>query len=120
MTRDGFKVSVKSYSKYEWASVGTLILALLLGAILASYVEDRVERTGFDAICITVLAISFPIFAIFVFYGIIRYPRQKLLQLNLTCPSCGKGLVGLSSQVVIATGRCGFCGKQVLDSDEQE
>jgi len=94
------------------------MLGLALILLPVSFLSDRVDRVGFDAAAVVVTAVSFPVIAAIMFYGVARYPQRRRRELGLTCPHCQKALVGLSSQIVIATGRCGFCGARFLSSDE--
>jgi hypothetical protein len=122
MTIDDFKTKIKSYRWCEIASFGFLMFGLLLGAFLGSFLEDRVNRVGFDTACIIVTLVSLPLVAAVIFYGISRFPKKRLRQLGLLCPTCHKALVGTAGAkkklyIVVTTGRCGFCGGQVLSSE---
>lgn len=33
------------------------------------------------------------------------------------CPHCGKAYAGLNGMIVLASGRCGYCGQQIIDDD---
>jgi hypothetical protein len=122
MTIDDFKTKTKSYRRYEIASGCFLMFGLMLGAFLGSFLEDRVNSVGFDIVCIIITLVSLPFIAAVIFYGISRFLKKCLRQLGLLCPTCHKALVGTAGakkklHVVVTTGRCGFCGGQVLSSE---
>ena len=108
-----FKAALKAGRKLErWWAVFFLVL-LLIAFIPFCWMESRVNRTGFDTWCIFIGAIDFSLFVITVLY-ISRLLKKRLRDLGLLCPNCGKQITALSSQVVIATGKCGHCGGRVL------
>lgn len=39
---------------------------------------------------------------------------------RLKCPHCQKRLGGVAVQVVVGSGRCGFCGQQIIDEAVKE
>jgi uncharacterized membrane protein YhhN len=39
---------------------------------------------------------------------------------ELRCPHCRKGLQAFAVQIVIASGRCGFCGGRILEHADAE
>lgn len=39
---------------------------------------------------------------------------------QIKCPHCKKPLIGFARQVVIGSGRCGFCGEQVIDEQIEQ
>ena len=116
MTLEQFKTSIQTYRKSELWSVAGLMAAMFAFAAPMAYVAERSRETGFDALCWLIVGVCFPIFAFLAFYSAARYPQRRMRALGLLCPACQKMLVGFSSQVVVATGRCGHCGAQVLES----
>jgi hypothetical protein len=43
------------------------------------------------------------------------FGKRERLKLELFCPKCKSNLIGLTAQIVIASGRYGKCGSKVLD-----
>jgi hypothetical protein len=41
--------------------------------------------------------------------------KRQIRKYELMCPTCGKPLVGVSSQIAVATGNCGLCGSVVFE-----
>jgi hypothetical protein len=52
------------------------------------------------------------LFAIMIFFG--RRAQKQRRELGLYCPHCKKDLIGISLQIVIASGHCGRCGGVIL------
>ncbi len=114
MTLDEFKTALHSYRNQEFGSILMLILGLLVFGFPASFIEQRARTVGFDIWCILAAVTAFPLLGGWWFYWIARFPRKRMRKLGLVCPACQKPLVGISSQAVIATGKCGHCGTQYL------
>ena len=117
MTLEQFKANFRAYRKLELRSIGGLMVGLFAWVIPTSFVAERSRETGFDALCWAIVGVCFPVFAFLAFYFVARYPLRRMRSLGLLCPACQKMLVGFSSQVVVATGRCGHCGAKVLKTD---
>jgi hypothetical protein len=93
--------------------IGWLVVffGVLLGGVpLSRYVEQHEELTWLG-----------PVFGIGLFVFLIGnlpllawFAKRQQRRFGIYCPSCGKPLVGLSAQVVIATGHCGHCGESVF------
>ena len=116
MTLEDFKAKGKVYQRFETIR-GLAFFALILAAGISTvFVGKRVDKIGFDTICIVVLAVSYPLIAALMFYVMALLPQRRLRQLGLTCPTCKARLIGHASQGVATTGRCGSCGCQVLES----
>jgi len=116
MTLQQYKASIQTYRKSVlWSSAG-FMAAIFASAAPMVYVGERSRATGFDARFWLIIGVCFPIFAFILFYSAARYPQRRMRALGLLCPACQEMLVGFSSQVVVATGRCGHCGAQVLES----
>jgi hypothetical protein len=114
MTLNEFKAAIQTCRKQELRSIPLYTLLLLGLAFPASFIDERVKTAGFDFWCILVAVFGFPFFGGLWFYGIARSPQKRYRRLGLVCPTCQKPLVGFSSQVVVATGKCGHCGSQYL------
>jgi hypothetical protein len=91
------------------------LLFIALASFPFGIIESRADRVGFDKWCVLITAVSVIVFASGMFYSVARWPKKKIQMIGVNCPHSRKALVGLSSQVVIATGKCGFCGNRVLE-----
>jgi ribosomal protein S27E len=117
MNIDEFRTKAKIYRRFEILSGFVFIALIGVAGLPTLFIAKRVDTLGFDALCVWVTCISFPAIAVLMFYFLARFPKQRARRLGLTCPSCGRALVAFTTtQVVIATGRCGFCGAQMLES----
>ena len=115
MTLEDFNTKRQAYRRSQVVP-GLVFFALLsAAAIVTVFTAKRIDQFGFDTISMVVLAVSYPVIALLMYYVLAWIPRRRLLQLGLTCPTCGARLNGFNPQV-IATGRCGNCGTQVLES----
>ena len=109
MNLQEFKTGVEAYRRVEIRSCAIFVLLIALASLPACLIASRIDRTGFDIWCaVAILALVCPA-SIIGIYAMGRWPQSSLEKLGLLCPHCRKALAGLSSQVVIATGRCGFC-----------
>ena len=116
MTLEDFKSSLKTYRRFQ-VVCGLIFYALLFAVAFPTvFVGKRIDQFGLDITSIVILAVSYPLVALLMFYVMAWLPKRRLRQLGLICPTCRKQLIGLASQDVIATGRCGFCGGQVFDA----
>jgi hypothetical protein len=114
MTLNEFKTAIQMYRKRELRSALLFLLGLIGLGFPASYVEERAKTVGFDIWNILVLVIGFSLFGGLMFYSMARLPQKYIKRLGLVCPACQKQLLGFSSQIVVATGKCGHCGSQFL------
>src|SRR5262249_41358097 len=117
MTLEQFRSNLRVYQKYEWISAGCFMAGVVTMTGVGSLVAQRVKEVGFDALSIVVLLAAFIGIVALMGYGAVRYPNRRMRELGLLCPSCKKQLITFGSQVVIATGRCGYCGEKVLESN---
>ena len=62
-----------------------------------------------------VLGPCFPVVLMVTMVLLFLLEMRQRRQLGVSCPKCGKPLVGASAQVAIATGNCGHCGEEVFD-----
>jgi hypothetical protein len=88
---------------------------MALASVPFGIIESRVDQVGFDKWCVLLTAVTTGVFASAMFFSVARWPKRRMKSLGVICPHCRKALVGLNSQVVIATGKCGFCGDKVLE-----
>ena len=115
MTLDTFKSNVRSYRKSEFLR-GALFFCLLGGAALPTlFVASRLDRVGFDTISVVVVSVSYAVIAVLMFYVLAPMRQKHLRKLQEGCPACGRMLLGRHSRVVITSGRCPDCGKQVIE-----
>ena len=115
MTLESYISKTKIWWRIQLISAGIFMLGLLMAGIPTSFLVARIDKDEVGGFTIIFTSVSFLLVAAIMFYGLVEYPKHRLRQLGLRCPNCNKQLVGLSSQVVVATGRCGFCGGQVLN-----
>ena len=116
MTRQAFIQSSRRYG-YGVVLPGIVLLAVMVVLPFVWYgVQDNyrdlplIERIAGDAVCVGILA--FGLWFIFVHHW--RVYRR----LQYWCPHCRKGFGGYENEV-LETGKCHYCGFQVIDSAEQ-
>jgi hypothetical protein len=115
MSVEDFRRATKAYRRFEIMSGGALF-ALLCGASFATlFVVKRIDHAGLDTTSIVLLAVSYPMIAVLMFWVMARLPQRWLRERGLTCPACKARLIGSKSRAVVATGHCGVCGHQVLE-----
>lgn len=79
-----------------------------LGAVLVKRWEDQmlqIDRPFFWVL------VGLGLLACAAAAGVVRVGDKHMLK----CPHCRKCVGGVSSQVVVASGRCGFCGERIVD-----
>jgi hypothetical protein len=114
MTKQEFISRQKAMTQYANKRLtGWLILffGVLIGNIpLTRYVETH-ER----------LAWAGPLFGVGLFVFLIGnlcllawFSKGQQKRLGLSCPSCGKAVMGVRAQIAIASGNCGNCGEKVF------
>jgi hypothetical protein len=98
--------------------VGTTMLALLLGFamvlliredVLAFYVRQFGKPAAEFLMPLSAMLPSM----IILFSGLWIVERWAKRDARITCPHCGKLLVGMR-YLVVATRNCGYCGRRVL------
>jgi hypothetical protein len=113
MTLDEFKAGQRTYNKVLLKIVAYFFLGMVLSVPVISFGDQLEERQRMTASHCLMVALL--ITWIVGFIALHRYDRREKLRLGLLCPHCQKPLLQFSSQIVVATGRCGHCGTQVLD-----
>ena len=108
-----FKSQMASYQRVVFRTFVYLCILFIFAFALVYIVVRRLVEIGLDVTCLIVLAVLIPTIAVLMVYLLLK-PEKCMRKLGLVCPACGKSLVGWSSRAVIATGRCGACGGQVL------
>lgn len=102
MTRSGRKWSI---------GFSVMLFAVALGNIPLAGIMDRLK----PAIWIQVLyGLAFFGFLLGCIPLLAWITKRQQKQFGMICPNCGKPLVGVSSQIVVATGNCGRCGERVF------
>lgn len=113
MTRQEF-ISRQEALRKSGNKIGIVFLVVFFGFLLGGIPIGDLADHGK-----TVPGIIF----VFGFFGFLigfllflrRFKKRHQKRFNLSCPSCGKPLLGVISQVAIATGNCGYCGARVFD-----
>jgi hypothetical protein len=115
MTIEDFNARRLAYRRSQVVP-GLVFFALLCTAgLITVFAAKRIDRVGLDSVGVAVLATSYSVIGLLMYYVLAWVPRRRLVQLGLTCPKCGARLNGLNSRVT-AAGRCGSCDTQVLES----
>ncbi len=111
MTREELRKRLQDYSRTgNWIATGVLVFffALLISAGLLTSRAPKNDPIGFiwPVIMLVIMPASF-----FVMY---RVGKRRSRQHSLTCPHCGRVLAGTPAPIVIASGRCCYCGHAVI------
>jgi hypothetical protein len=114
MTLNEFKTALRTYRKQELRALLFFMVGMVGLTLPASFIEERAKTMGFDIWCILVAVIGFSLVGGLMFYSAARLPQKCMRRLGLVCPTCQKPLVGITAQIVVATGKCGYCGGQYL------
>jgi hypothetical protein len=114
MTRQEFiklvKADLKAQRRQVMLLMGLVLIFSLVGMSLVNRASDQILHLRSQELWL-LLALTVLVAALAV-VGL-RLTGKALLR----CPHCRKCLGGISSQVVVACGRCGFCGMQIIDED---
>ncbi|MBI5775728.1 MAG: hypothetical protein HZA89_18580 [Verrucomicrobia bacterium] len=109
MTQDEFIQQAEDSRRREGRCglllMGVFLLMAVTGVPLVNYLDLEQPNAG----KIIVLAL----YAIAIF-GLARLSLNQQLKFTLKCPHCSKMLAGYSVQIVVASGNCGHCGKQII------
>lgn len=95
-------------------AIVTLVLffGLLLGnAPVVLWIEERWSAGWIRALHVVVCIA----FLLAVMLWAMRTSRRRAKKYGMLCPGCRKFLYGMAGQLVIAAGRCGYCGVRVLE-----
>jgi DNA-directed RNA polymerase subunit RPC12/RpoP len=116
MTREAF-IQAKNRYAYGVGLPGTVLLAAMVVLPLVWYaIQDNhrdlplIERIAGHAVCVGVLV--FGLWFNFV------YSWRVYDRLQYWCPNCREGFGGYENEV-LQTGKCHYCGLQVIDAAEQ-
>src|SRR5262249_27026762 len=109
---------IQRFERGRWR--GGLILGLLVaGVVLASMLGFAflVFRPGEEPSVLRFVLWMVGRAVGIILIGILSHLhfRRQIRGLGLTCPQCASTWVGMAGQIVVATGRCGSCGTQVLE-----
>lgn len=112
MTRSEFVAGQRAYS----AAVGRFGLSVLL-AWFATLILPGVALVRFEsAAWFRFLGLASVVAALACSPALHGWSVRRMRRHGLLCPACSKGLVGLSGQITVATGRCGFCGALIFEN----
>jgi hypothetical protein len=113
MKLEGYKSSLKAYRKlvlrYAWYFVAGLVGISIPGM----YLIVRINRPSVGNVIFGLF------FAVLIAGGIVgSFAERRLMRrFGLLCPACHRSLVPtVVSQILVASGRCGHCGAQVLEA----
>jgi len=107
LTRQQFSERLLRFQKVANIS-GCLMLEGMFGGLLFGNWLSRHNSSGLaEALALTIFLGSLVAGSIFL----LGAPRR----LGAICPACRKPLIGTSGEIAVATGRCGKCGKTILD-----
>jgi len=106
MTKDQFIVNQRALKRFG-LTIGLLFIAgLALFGLWGSHLPGGTSPLFKVSFCIYLFVGS-----ILVVW--LNFRRQK--QLGACCPRCQKRFHENSARIVIATGKCGYCGERILD-----
>jgi len=114
MTRAELIGKNESQKKYS-DRVGKWFLGFLAVFVLFFVWVNRYENTWPEEVRGPILTVCLfgGLFGLAIFFG--RRGQKQRRKLGLNCPNCKKDLIGISFQIVVASGRCGRCGAIVLE-----
>ena len=112
MTRQEFIKLVKADVNAQLRQVAVLMVVIIsfgavVGWVIRRWENEIINRSPILLWILVGLTACFFVTAMFA----IRFSNQLLLK----CPHCRKLLGGFSSQVVVASGNCGYCGQRIID-----
>lgn len=91
---------------------GTLWLASLLSlSLLSAIVRDDAPR-----VVMAILGAAFVAVMLAAVLTLLLGVPRSMRQSGLVCPHCHAQLTHILGPIAVATGRCGKCGEQVVDS----
>jgi DNA-directed RNA polymerase subunit RPC12/RpoP len=116
MNRQAFIQAKRRYN-YGVVLPGMILLTVMVILPFAWYgIQDKhrellmIERIAGNAICVA--------FCIFGLWFIYVYGERVYRRLRYWCPHCEEGFGGYENEV-LETGKCHYCGFQVIDITEQ-
>jgi len=113
MTRHDFIKLVKNDQRAQWRQVFCFVSVIAGFCLLETFLAKKWEENLQLNQPYLWILIGIALIAVVVVIGVLRIGNKFLLK----CRHCQKCLGGISSQTVIASGRCGFCGEQIIDKD---
>lgn len=93
--------------------IGWLVLffgVLIAGIPLSRYTEAHPEMTWIGRL----LDIGLLIFLLANFALLAWFTKHQQKRFGISCPGCGKPIMGFNVKIAIATGNCGNCGEPVF------
>jgi len=111
MTRSGFLRAKRRYLKRaRWTAFSTcvvLVCAIIFAAQASKRAGGTLTRT--EAVLFFVVLIGSAVVSVASTYRLCRRPE-------FVCPHCRKSIFQLSA-ILVATGRCGLCGENILEEE---
>jgi hypothetical protein len=121
MTRAGFVARTQAYG--VWCRGSTFSCIAVLALTLASiFPLSKWLDGGHPPLSIKVVVCALVAFGLIV-YPLIIWPWSLWRQVKkrgLFCPSCKGPLAGIPGQIAIASGRCGRCGVQLFQDNDED
>ena len=109
VSREGFirrRNSEKIAARWDTVLVILPLLAIMTGAVLVPL--DKIIGSAMELAALVGIVIAFGFLSAW-------RTRRRLSRYEMACPFCGGSLVGLPSQIVVASGNCGNCGERILE-----
>jgi len=78
---------------------------------LSSYIERHEELTWIGP----VLGICLFVFLLGNVALMLWFTKYQQRRFGISCPSCGKSIIGFDAKIAIATGNCGQCGARIFN-----
>jgi hypothetical protein len=114
MSPDDFLARCRIYRRYQ-TFMSVLYKVAFAAAIIMGWWLERQGGCASGTCALAVVLTALFIGSV-MFYTLMRGPQKHAKALGLTCPSCGKSLLGSGAQPGLVTGHCAFCRAKVLDS----
>lgn len=88
--------------------------ALLSGIPIGNYIDHHSEDYRWLG---TMFGIGIFVFLLANVGLLLWYGSKQQKNFGHRCPACNKALIGMSAQLAIASGNCGYCGEKVFSDD---
>lgn len=118
MTKQEFISSQEAMTRCSNKRAIIWVVAFFGALIGGGALIDQIEKRGSPAWASAVFLIGMLV-VVFGSIGLLMwFVKREQRRFGLLCPSCGKPLVGVCSQIAIATGNCGHCGERVFSEGQ--
>jgi hypothetical protein len=111
VTREDLRTRSRKAERLEYAWLAAAILPALLTVALPDLLERKDLFPDLDKISQIVLMFAPLAWIFFVLLGPYRWVHKKV---GLLCPKCSHRFERTSFEIVMATGKCGGCGQQIV------